>query len=167
MVGGCARSSILPDGQEDFLELVGLLIRRVNLDFREQIDRALIDGGVDLTFGESSALSIIANRPGMNGAELARRAMVSPQAMNNVLRELARRRLVQRRTHPASQRADAWHLTERGAELRARARGIFDGVIARMLATLSDTDVRRFASYLTACASALEEGAHGSVQRGA
>lgn len=166
MVGGCARTSTLPDGHEDHLELVGLLFRRVNFNFREQVDRALVEGGVDLTFGESSALSIVANRPGINGAELARRAMVSPQAMNNVLRELARRRLVQRREHPSNPRADAWHLTERGSELRGRAREIFGGVMARMLNALSDADVRRFEGYLSACAVALEEAAANSVQPG-
>jgi DNA-binding MarR family transcriptional regulator len=144
--------------QEDHLELVGLLFRRINFNFRERVDHALASGGVALTFGQSSTLSIISSSPGINGAELARRAMVSPQAAHAVLRELVRRRLIQRRPHPTSLRADAWHLTARGVELRAQARGIFGAVMARMLGGLSEDDVHRLEQMLARCASALEEG---------
>ena len=80
-----------------FLQDIGLLFRTVNFNFREQVDRALRDGGVELGFGQISALGILRERPGINGAELARHGMVSPQAMNSVLRDLMGERYVERR----------------------------------------------------------------------
>jgi DNA-binding MarR family transcriptional regulator len=81
--------------------------------------------------------------------------MVSPQAMNLVLRQLAARKLVQKRAHPHSERADAWHLTPKGQEARARAREIFGAVMARMLKPLKPAEVRAFERYLQLCAGSL------------
>lgn len=133
-----------------------MLFRTVNFNFREQVDRALREGGVELTFAQSSALSLIHRQPGINGAEIARLGMVSAQAMNVMLRQLAARKLVERRAHPESQRADAWHLTPAGRIARTRARAIFGGVMSRMLAPLTTAQVRQFERYLQLCAASLE-----------
>jgi len=140
-----------------FLHDVGLLFRTVNFNFREQVDRALRDGGVELGFGQISALGIVRERPGINGAELARHGMVSPQAMNAVLRELARDRYLERRDHPGSLRADAWHLTAKGEQMLTRAGAIFGGVMSRMLSRLSPREQQQFERYLRLCAASLEE----------
>jgi DNA-binding MarR family transcriptional regulator len=140
-----------------FLQDVGLLFRTVNFNFREQVDRALRDGGVALGFGQISALGILRERPGLNGAELARHGMVSAQAMNAVLRELARERYVERRDHPGSLRADAWYLSQRGSDILERARDIFGAVMSRMLSSLSSREQEQFERCLRACAAALEE----------
>ena len=139
------------------LQDVGLLFRTINFNFREQVDAALEEAGIGLNFAESSALSLLNLRPGSNGAELARRAMVSPQAMNAVLARLADRKLVERRAHPESLRADAWHVTAKGTRLLERAREAFGRVMSRMLAPLQPADVSRLTRYLRACAGALEE----------
>jgi DNA-binding MarR family transcriptional regulator len=140
------------------LQEVGLLFRTVNFNFREQVDRALRAGGVGLSFGQVSALAILHQRPGINGAELARHGMVSAQAMNAVLRTLAARKLLDRRAHPGSLRADAWHLTDKGLKILERASGIFGGVMSRMLAPLQAREQREFERYLRLCAASLEEG---------
>lgn len=140
-----------------FLQDIGLLFRTVNFNFREQVDRALRDGGVGLGFGQVSALGILRERPGINGAELARHGMVSPQAMNAVLRELMRERYLERRDHPGSLRADAWHLTTKGEQMLARAGAIFGGVMSRMLSALSPREQQQFGRYLRLCAVSLEE----------
>lgn len=139
-----------------FLQDVGLLFRTVNFNFREQVDRALREGGVRLGFAQVSALGVLRERPGCNGAEIARRAMVSPQAMTAVLRELAREGYLERRDHPGSLRADAWHLTGSGERMLERAGGIFGAVMSRMLAPLQPGEQRRFERYLRLCAASLE-----------
>jgi DNA-binding MarR family transcriptional regulator len=158
MAGGYARISTLPDAKPSlqFLQDVGLLFRTVNFNFREQVDRSLRDGGVELGFGQISALGILRERPGINGAQLARHGMVSPQAMNAVLRELARKRFVERRDHPGSLRADAWHLSAKGEQMLERSRGIFGSVMSRMLLRLSSREQRQFERYLRLCAASLE-----------
>jgi DNA-binding MarR family transcriptional regulator len=140
----------------DTLQDVGLLFRTINFSFREQVDAALAEAGVGLNFSESSALSILDLRPGSSGADVARHAMVSPQAMNGVLGRLATRKLVERRAHPSSLRADAWHVTAKGRSVLLRAREVFGDVMSRMLAPLAPADVQRLTKYLRACAGALE-----------
>ncbi len=120
-----------------FLESVGLLFRTVNFNFREQVDRALREGGVDMGFGETSALAVLRRQPGINGAALARHCMVSPQAINNVLRGLTRENYLDRRPHPGSLRADAWHLTAKGERVLERAHEIYGAVMSRMLSSLN------------------------------
>ncbi len=108
-----------------------------------------------MSFGQVSALSILDLKPGINGAQLARESMVSAQAMTAVLRTLTEKRLLERRAHPTSLRADAWHVTARGLAVLARARGIFGTVMARMLSPLTVRERREFERYLRACAGAL------------
>lgn len=139
------------------LQDVGLLFRTVNFSFREQVDSALREGGVPLSFGQVSALSILDLKPGINGAQLARESMVSAQAMTAVLRSLTDKRLLERRAHPDSLRADAWHVTARGATVLQRARTLFGEVMARMLSPLSVRERREFERYLRACAGALSQ----------
>jgi DNA-binding MarR family transcriptional regulator len=149
------------------LQDVGLLFRTVNFNFREQVDRALREGGVGLSFGQVTALSILDLRPGINGAELARHAMVSAQAMTGVLRTLAARRLLERHVHPGSLRADSWHVSPAGKRLLGRARIIFGAVMARMLAPLSVAEQREFERCLRLCAESLEGAAGGGEKASA
>ena len=93
---------------------IGLLLRGINLDFRQTVDAALRDAGAGATFGEVSPMMSLKLEPGLNGAQLARLSMVSAQAMNAVLKELSRKSYVERRPHPQSLRADSWHLTKDG-----------------------------------------------------
>jgi len=137
------------------LQRIGWLFREINVHFREDIETALRARKVGLNFGQVSALSILGSQPGLNGAQLARRNMVTPQAMTGILRQLTARGLVERRLHPESLRADSWHVTERGEKLLLRGREAFAEVTARMLEGLGAADAGRLESYLRACADAL------------
>jgi DNA-binding MarR family transcriptional regulator len=137
------------------LQRIGWLFREINVHFREGIDEALRKRRVGLTFSQVSALSILSANPGINGAQLARRNMVSPQAMTNVLRLLSSRGLLVKRAHPDSLRADSWHLTAKGEEALQRGRAAFAEITARMLAPLGNADVGKLEGYLQACAGAL------------
>jgi DNA-binding MarR family transcriptional regulator len=137
------------------LQRIGWLFREINLQFREGIDEALRRRRVGLTFSQVSALSILSANPGINGAQLARRNMVSPQAMTGVLRQLSAGGLLARHAHPDSLRADSWHLTAKGEEALQRGRAAFAEITARMLSTLGNADVGRLEAYLQACARSL------------
>ena len=139
------------------LQRIGWLFREINVHFREQIDAALRRHKVGLNFGQVSALSILSAGPGMNGAQLARRNMVTPQAMTGILRQLSEDKLVERRDHPESQRADSWHVTARGEKVLARGRQAFAEVTSRMLGTLSQGDVAKLETYLRECAGSLAD----------
>ena len=92
------------------------------------MDEALRRHGFELSFAHFATLFGLHFEPGSTGAQFARRAMVSPQTMNPVLRRLEAEGLIERRPHPDSRRADSWFLTERGTEQFRRARAVGRGV---------------------------------------
>jgi len=94
--------------------------------------------------------------PGLNGAQLARQSMVSAQAMNAVLKELARKNYLERRPHPQSLRADSWHLTKDGMRLLERVREVLQRVTATMLAGFSVGEIRELEKSLQRCVNNLE-----------
>jgi DNA-binding MarR family transcriptional regulator len=140
------------------LQRIGWLFRAVNVAFREGIDAALKRDGVGLGFSQVSTLSILDTYPGINGAQLARRNMVTPQAMTAVLRLLVQKKLIERREHPDNQRADSWHVTTRGEQALARGRASFGTVTSRMLGDLPQDQVMMLESLLTSCSASLDSG---------
>jgi len=60
-------------------------------------------------------LSFLAETPGLANADLARRAFVTPQSMNEVLKQLESTGLVERRRNPANARILNAYLTRTGA----------------------------------------------------
>ena len=135
---------------------IGLLFRSINFTFRQEMDRALRTAKIGVSFGEISPMLTLQLYPGSNGAELARRAMVSAQAMNTVLMKLAEKKYVERRAHPHSLRADSWHLTAKGSALMEKAKPVFEATTSRMLSGLSAQEVKNLEKYLRSCSAALE-----------
>lgn len=142
------------------LQRIGWLFRAVNVAFREAIDAALKQDAVGLNFSQVSTLSILDTYPGINGAQLARHNMVTPQAMTAVLRLLVQKRLIERREHPDNQRADSWHVTTRGAQALARGRASFAAVTARMLGGLPQDRIVMLEGLLGSCSLALDSTGH-------
>jgi DNA-binding MarR family transcriptional regulator len=138
------------------LQRFGWLFREVNVGFREGIDAALKRGRVSLTFGQVSTLSVLSIQPGLNGAQLARRNMVTPQAMTGMLRQLAAKGLVERRDHPESERADSWHVTAKGEKQLARGRAAFAEATEKMLSALSPQEIATLQGYLQRCVRAMD-----------
>jgi DNA-binding MarR family transcriptional regulator len=73
-----------------------------------------------LSVNQYVTLSVLDRRDGLSNAQLARRALVSPQAMNEVLLTLEDQGLVRRRAHPAHGRIRPTRLTAKGRKLLAR-----------------------------------------------
>jgi DNA-binding MarR family transcriptional regulator len=116
-----------------------------------------------MSFAHFAALFGLFSEPGMTGAQLARRSLVSAQTINAVLRRLETEQLVERRPHPDSLRADSWHLTEEGTSRLAQARAVGDTVFSRMLAALRADEVQCLQSYLRRCIDALGQAPPGSA----
>ena len=93
------------------------MVGRVNQGIRRLMRDRLADTG--LSISEYTALSVLRARPNLSNAQLARRALVTPQAMITILAELERRGLVVRREDPAHARILRAELTAPGAELLA------------------------------------------------
>jgi DNA-binding MarR family transcriptional regulator len=65
----------------------------------------------------------LSNEPGLSGAELARRLLISPQGLQLALTALERRGLVERRQNPHHKRILQAYLTEEGQNIVATVVG--------------------------------------------
>jgi len=104
------------------------------------MDTALRPHG--LTPPQYGVLSVLARNPGLSGADLARAVNTTPQAANEVLATLERKRLIERRPHPTHGRILRATLTDEGQRrlqaatpaVRALEAAIEDGFTADEIA---------------------------------
>ena len=132
---------------------IGWLLKRAQGALNTAMGAALADAGV--TLSEYAVLVALDEQPGLSNADLARRAFVTPQTMNQVLRELETRGLVARRPHAVHGRVLQAHLTAEGARVLAGCGAAVDAVEERMLAGLSPADRQRVADVLRQFTEAL------------
>ncbi len=140
---------------------VGFLLRLLQHTLRQTMDDALRKQGVELSFAAVVALFGLHFEPGITGAKLARRAFVSAQTMNSVLRHLEIDGLIERRPHPDSRRADSWSLTGSGIAELERAHSVGTSVFTKMLASFSEDEMAAFSEDLRRCIHALGGDDHG------
>ncbi len=89
---------------------------------------------LSLSVQEYTTLSVLAARPGLSNAQLARRALVAPQSMIEIVAKLEDRQLVRRTVDPSNARVLRAELTPSGRALARRA----DPVIAEVEAYVLD-----------------------------
>jgi DNA-binding MarR family transcriptional regulator len=141
---------------------IGFVLKSIQHTLRQTVDEALRKQGVELSFAQFVALFGLSCEPGITGAQLARRAMVSAQTMNSALHRLEVDGLIARRPHPHSRRADSWSLTDEGLAQLTRARDVGREIFTRMLAPLSPIEIANLDNYLRRCIAALEMPARPS-----
>lgn len=83
----------------------------------KSVNDAVSDHGV--TTAQIGLLRQLANEPGLSGAELARRLLISPQGVQLALSALEKRGLVERRQDPQHGRILRAYLTEDGQQVTA------------------------------------------------
>jgi DNA-binding MarR family transcriptional regulator len=136
-------------------EHLGFLLKSLHHTLRQTLDEALRKQGVELSFAQFSALFNLHCDPGVTGAQIARRAMVSAQTMNSALHGLELDGYIERRPHPLTRRADSWSLTEAGLEELEQARQVGTAIFARMLDGFAASEIAAFENYLRRCIGAL------------
>lgn len=128
---------------------LGFLLHRLNTALRAEVSATVLEP-IGLTFPQYICMRSLSRYPGRSNAELARTMMVSPQAMNMVVRGLQDRGLVTRPAEVPSGRSRPAELTREGRMMLDRT---IDGVRAaeeRVLAPLSDAQRRQFRQLLAA-----------------
>jgi DNA-binding MarR family transcriptional regulator len=111
------------------------LVGRIDRVVRRAIDEVVSTRG--LSVNQYTTLSVLNRRSGLSNAQLARRALVSPQSMNEVLLGLEQRGLVRRRAHPEHGRILQTRLTAKGRKLLAACDEEVHDVEARMVADMT------------------------------
>lgn len=137
----------------DLDEEVGYVLKRAAVALRAAMDAALQPRG--LSVPQYACLELLSRQPGLSNAELARRAFVSRQSMNLVLRGLQDRGLVARPDRAPQGRALPTRLTETGRQALHGASAAVHTIEQRMLAPLNDTAQRQLRDQLAVCADAL------------
>ena len=133
---------------------VGYLVYRVERRLRARLDDELRVHGVSIP--EYVTLSLLRERDGLSCAQLARWALVTPQAMNLVISGLERRRLVRRRPDPKHRRVLRASVTSKGLEVLARCDNSVDRIESDMLGDLPAETVEVVRSAMWSFAHSLE-----------
>jgi DNA-binding MarR family transcriptional regulator len=140
----------------DSTERPGWLLKRAQDALNAAMTAALRDFGA--TLPEYAVLTALAEEPGLSNADLARRAFVTPQTMNQVLRELEQRGWVSRHPHPGHRRILQAELTADGRRTLAACHQAVDAVEGRMLAGLGPAQRQQLAAGLRSCIEGLSRG---------
>jgi DNA-binding MarR family transcriptional regulator len=88
------------------------LIGRLDRIVRRAFDELLRE--FELTALPYTALTVLAARPGLSNAQLARRSFMTPQGMNQVVESLEAKGMVRRLPSPYNRRVRCIELTDRG-----------------------------------------------------
>lgn len=122
--------------------LIGRLDRLIRAEFDEVL------GAAGLTLPEYTAMSVLAARPGFSSAQLARRSLITPQAMGKVVIELERRGYIKRPTTGSSGRARGIVLTRKGQTVLAKVQPQIASAESAVLHRLSPAELDRFVELL-------------------
>jgi DNA-binding MarR family transcriptional regulator len=131
-------------GEKGYL---GYLLRQAQAATRLTLERALADLGV--TPPQFIVLTMLRAYPGLSGADLARVALLTPQTVGVIIRNLERDGAIRKTPHPVHGRVLQWTLTRRGGTLLGRCRRHVKALERRLMAGLSATaqaTIRRWLS---------------------
>jgi DNA-binding MarR family transcriptional regulator len=134
----------------DITPRLSYLIGRLDRIVGRELEAVLVDA--DLSLPQYTAMSVLRARPGLSNAQLARRSLVTPQAMNQALAGLAKRDLIKREAHPTEGRVLTIELTATGEELLAAVEPGIDSAEDQILKQLDKRQRAKLLSLLEAIA---------------
>jgi DNA-binding MarR family transcriptional regulator len=114
------------------------VVGRVSQGIRREMRAGLANLG--LSVPEYTALSVLHARPGLSNAQLARRSLLAPQSMLEVLAKLESRGLVRREVDPGHGRILRAALTDEGRALLSEADPVIEAIQDWLLADVSERD---------------------------
>ncbi len=140
-------------------------VGRVNQGIRRELRRLLADW--DVSVPQLTALSILGRRAGLSNAQLARRTMITPQAMIEILAELEARGLVSRTVDPAHARILRAELTPEGRALLSNLEPAVAGIQDEILQDIPPRDRAVVLDGMLKAMQRLRPGLEGPATRAA
>jgi DNA-binding MarR family transcriptional regulator len=137
---------------------VSYLVGRLDRALRRRLDEVLEPAG--LSVRQYTTLSVLRARSGLSNAQLARRSLMTPQSMSEVLTALEARGLVTREPDESHGRVMRTVLTPAGAALLVDCDRAVDGLEEQMLAELPAAQRAGLLAALRSCARGLGAGIH-------
>ncbi|HEY0851847.1 MAG TPA: MarR family transcriptional regulator [Bradyrhizobium sp.] len=114
---GGTEAAILPpppgQGKRGEQGYLAYLLRQAQAAARLSMERSL--AGLGVTPPQFVVLTMLRAYPGLSGAELARVALLTPQTVGVIIRNLERDGAIAKAPHPVHGRVLQWRLTRRGA----------------------------------------------------
>ena len=144
----------------DLAVSVGYRVKQASSALHGAMEDVLRPLGMNIT--QYSCLELLAQRPGLSNAELARGAFVTRQSMHAVLLGLEERGLLERAATAPQGRALPTQLTDAGRDILGRASRTVAAVERQMTQALTGAGRQRLRADLAACAAALG-GAHADA----
>jgi DNA-binding MarR family transcriptional regulator len=143
-------------------EQIGYLLKRLMHQFRHQVEEQL-RRSTDVSFAHLVVLDQLEQEPGIPGARLAKRLLVTAQTMTGLLRRLEAEGAIERRPDPHNRRADRWFLLPVGRERLQSARCAGGPVMTQMLSQLSAREIAELRGFLERCVAGLESAQRGDA----
>lgn len=140
------------------------LVGRLERVVRKRIAEAVRP--FDLSVAQYTVLSVLRARSHLSNAQLANRAFITPQAMNEVVQTLEAQKLVTRRPDPSHGRIVQLKLTARGTETLRKCDAAVRALEKIMLAGVADEAREALRSSLVNCVQALEQRDGSASSRG-
>jgi DNA-binding MarR family transcriptional regulator len=131
-------------GEQGYL---AYLLRQAQAATRLTMERALAELGV--TTPQFVVLTMLRAYPGLSGADLARVALLTPQTVGVIIRNLERDGAIRKTPHPVLGRVLQWTLTRRGTAILPKCRRHAQAVERRLATGLNaraELTVRRWLS---------------------
>jgi DNA-binding MarR family transcriptional regulator len=122
------------------------LVKRLETEAGLALDEALRDH--DITSGQYLILSLVSREGGRSSAQLARRAYITPQSMNEVIAALEHKGYVRRTENPDNRRMLQVSLTREGRRLLAACDKAVDTAENVFLSVLSPKRLAEFRATL-------------------
>lgn len=111
-----------------------------------------------VTIGEYVVLSLLSRQTGLSNAQLARRSLVRPQSMMEVINALERKGLIEREPDANHRRILRARITRRGGSVLAACERDVSGLEDEMLAGLDDAQRDELRRVLAQCVRRLGAG---------
>ena len=138
-------------GEQGYL---AYLLRQAQAAARLSMERSLASLGV--TPPQFVVMTMLRAYPGLSGAELARVALLTPQTVGVIIRNLERDGAIKKTPHPAHGRVLQWSLTRRGLTLLEKCRRHAMALERRLAAGLNAKEERAVRRWLSKIALTLQ-----------
>lgn len=140
-------------GEQGYL---AYLLRQAQAAARLSLERAL--GELGVTPPQFVVLTMLKAYPGLSGADLARVALLTPQTVGVIIRNLERDGAIAKTPHPVHGRMLQWSLTERGLDLLQACRRHAMALERRLEKDMNTTELATIRRWLAQIAIDLQEG---------
>lgn len=136
---------------------VGYVLKSLMHALRQATESALREAGFGLSMAHLVTLAAIHTEPGLPGAQIAKRLLVTAQSMNAILKALESAGLARWQPNPNNQRAQSWFITPAGERMLYGSGAACEPVFEQMQVQLDTEERAQLINLLQRCVSGLSQ----------